>query len=87
MEVIVDAAGRIMLPKMMREKFGITPGSKVDISEYGNGMHIAPHGRSARILTDRYGRKVIESDSSITQDLLYKMIDEDRARGMQWMTD
>jgi len=72
-----------MLPKMMREKFGIDPGSKIDISEYGGGLHLAPGGRTARVVEDEYGWKVFQSENSITQETLYRMLDEDRGRGTQ----
>ena len=85
MEVTVDAAGRIMLPKMMRDKFGISPGSKVDISEYGSGLHLAPGGRTAQVIEDELGWKVIQTDHSLTQHALFRMIDEDRSRGMRWL--
>jgi hypothetical protein len=70
---------------MMRDKFGITPGTKIDISEYGSGLHLAPGGRAAKIVEDGLGWKVIETDHSFTQQALYRMIDEDRSRGMRWL--
>jgi AbrB family looped-hinge helix DNA binding protein len=37
MEAVVDQAGRIVLPKFIRDALGLLPGTKVDISPYGAG--------------------------------------------------
>lgn len=41
MEATVDEVGRIVVPKLLRDRLRLTPGSKVDVSEYGDGLHIA----------------------------------------------
>lgn len=51
MEATIDSGGRLLLPKSLREALGLAPGSKVDISAYGNGLQItrvaAPRASSA----------------------------------------
>jgi len=37
MEAVIDQAGRIVLPKPIRDALGLLPGTKVDISPYGAG--------------------------------------------------
>ena len=44
MEAIVDQAGRIVLPKFIRDALGLLPGTKVDISPYGAGVQVVPAG-------------------------------------------
>jgi AbrB family looped-hinge helix DNA binding protein len=44
MEVFVDRVGRIVLPKPMRDLLGLVPGSTVDVSIYGDGLHLTPGG-------------------------------------------
>ncbi|MGI8727938.1 MAG: AbrB/MazE/SpoVT family DNA-binding domain-containing protein, partial [Solirubrobacterales bacterium] len=39
MKTTIDKAGRIVVPKALREAVGLTPGTTVDISEYGDGLH------------------------------------------------
>ena len=37
MEAIIDQAGRVALPKPIRDALGLLPGTKVDITPYGAG--------------------------------------------------
>jgi AbrB family looped-hinge helix DNA binding protein len=49
MEAVVDQMGRIVVPKALREQLGLTPGTVVDVTQYGDGLHVAPGGRTARL--------------------------------------
>lgn len=77
MEAIVDDVGRIVLPKPLRDRLKLTPGTKVDVSEYGDGLHIAPVSRAAR-LEQRDGRLVAVSDTEIDDDDVLGLIDAGR---------
>jgi AbrB family looped-hinge helix DNA binding protein len=74
MEAVVDQVGRIVLPKPLRDRLGIVPGSTVDVSLYGDGLHVAPGGRTARLET-RNGRLVAVSDTVIVDDDVLAAID------------
>ena len=77
MEVAVDSVGRLMVPKVFRDALGITPGSKVDVSAYGAGLQIIP-GRRAAGLVRENGRLVIDSDTPVTDDQMFALIDAGR---------
>ncbi len=64
METTIDSAGRIVVPKALREALGLTPGSLVDISRYGAGLQLIPGGRTAR-LVDEDGVLVATSGTAI----------------------
>ena len=53
MEAVIDQAGRIVLPKPIRDALGLLPGTKVDISPYGAGAQIVPAGRTARLVEEK----------------------------------
>src|SRR6185312_3388971 len=63
METVIDQAGRIVLPKPIRDALGLLPGTRVDISPYGAGAQVVPAGRTARLveeggaLVERAGRR------------------------------
>lgn len=77
MQTTIDGAGRIVVPKQLREALGLGPGSRVDISLYGAGLHLVPSGRTARIV-DVEGQLVSDSATEVTDDVVFRLIDEGR---------
>jgi AbrB family looped-hinge helix DNA binding protein len=77
METTIDGAGRIVVPKQLRDALGLTPGTKLDISWYGAGLQIVPQGRSAR-LVEEDGHLVIDGTSTIDDDTMFALIDSVR---------
>jgi AbrB family looped-hinge helix DNA binding protein len=77
MEATVDEVGRIVVPKVLRDRLRLTPGTKVDVSEYGDGLHVAPVSRTAR-LEERDGRLVAVAETPITDDDVLALIDAGR---------
>ena len=78
MEATIDQAGRILVPKAIRESLGLAPGSKVDISAYGTGAQVTPAGRTARLQQDDAGNLVAVSDTVVTDDDMFALIDSGR---------
>lgn len=77
MEATVDEVGRIVVPKPLRDRLRLVPGMKVDVSEYGDGLHIAPVGRTAR-LEVHGGRLVAVAETAINDDDVFGLIDAGR---------
>jgi AbrB family looped-hinge helix DNA binding protein len=77
MEITVDAVGRIVVPKPLRDALGLVPGSTVDISRYGAGLQVLPTGRTAR-LVDEFGVLVATGDTAIDDDVVFGLIDSGR---------
>ena len=77
MEATVDEVGRIVLPKPFRDRLRLTPGTKVDVSEYGDGLHVTPVSRTARI-EEHEGRLVAAAETRITDDDVLALIDAGR---------
>ena len=42
MEITIDQAGRIVVPKVLRERFGLFPGTEMVIEAEGNGLRLRP---------------------------------------------
>lgn len=75
MEAVIDSAGRIVLPKQLRDALGLTPGTKVDISVYDGGLHVMLGGRSARLERDEGRRLVARADTVVTDEMMFALID------------
>ncbi|MEI4270586.1 AbrB/MazE/SpoVT family DNA-binding domain-containing protein [Klenkia sp. LSe6-5] len=78
METTIDGAGRLVVPKALRDALGLTPGATVDISLYGGGLQVVPGGRAARLVDIGDGKLAIETDGPVDDDLMFGLIDEGR---------
>ena len=78
MKATIDSGGRLLLPKAIRDALGLTPGATVDISAYGSGVQVVPGGRTARLERDADGRLVATSDTVVTDDDMFALIDSGR---------
>ena len=74
METTIDAVGRIVVPKQLRDSLGLQPGATVDITAYGAGLQVLPAGRTARIVQVD-GTTVAQSDTPVTDDVVFGLID------------
>lgn len=77
MEVTIDQAGRVLLPKPLRDALGLLPGTKVDVSQYGAGLQLIPAGRTARIVEED-GALVATGETQIDDDIVFNLIDAGR---------
>ncbi|MBA2311142.1 MAG: AbrB/MazE/SpoVT family DNA-binding domain-containing protein [Pseudonocardiales bacterium] len=77
METTVDAVGRIVVPKQLRDALGLVAGSTVDVSLYGAGLQLVPIGRTARLVTID-GALVADASTPITDDIVFGLIDSGR---------
>ena len=67
----VSAKGWVVIPAALRRKYGLKPGTRVQIVDYGGGLSILPE--MADPVAESFG--MLEGGPSLTQDLL-----EERAR-------
>jgi AbrB family looped-hinge helix DNA binding protein len=77
MKAKVDAVGRIVLPKPLRDALGLTPGSIVDVSRYGSGLQVSPAGRLARLVQED-GALVVTGATTIDDEDVFGLIDSGR---------
>jgi AbrB family looped-hinge helix DNA binding protein len=73
----IDAVGRVVIPKPLRDALGLTPGSTVDVSRYGSGLQLVPAGRTARLVEDS-GALVATGETTIDDDTVFGLIDSGR---------
>ena len=77
MEIRIDAAGRIVVPKALRDALGLTPETILDVSLAGAGLTLTPQGRTAR-LSEEGGRLVAVSDRVVTDEDVLSLVDAGR---------
>jgi AbrB family looped-hinge helix DNA binding protein len=77
MEAVIDQAGRVVLPKPIRDALGLLPGTKVDISAYGAGAQLVPAGRTARLVEEN-GVLVAAGETPVDDDVVFALIDAGR---------
>jgi len=77
MEATIDAVGRVVIPKPLRDALGLRTGTKVDISFYGAGLQLVPGGRTAR-LVEEDGMLVATGTTQIDDDIVFGLIDAGR---------
>lgn len=73
----MDSAGRVVIPKVLRDALGLPPGSTVDISPYGAGLQILPSRRTARLIREA-GVLVATGDTEIDDDDVFGLTDAGR---------
>lgn len=74
MQLAMDKAGRLVVPKALREALGLGDGGVVDVSLYGQGLQIVPSGRTARLVQTDHGL-VAESETVVTDEVVFDLVD------------
>ena len=80
MLVTIDAAGRVVIPKSIRESLGLTGGRTIEVREREGVIEIEPAATAMR-LVKRNGRLVAVPDRELpplTDDLVRATLDKTR---------
>lgn len=82
MQVSIDKAGRIVVPKPIRDRLGLRAESKLELVENDEGFQAKPLDRTARLVRRSNGRLLFTADTSgsIDWDHLVQNMREERIR-------
>ena len=82
MKVSIDSAGRLVVPKKLREAAGLEPGMPLEIRLHDGRLEIEPAPRKVRL--EREGRLLIavpeEPGEPLTREIVDKTLREIRGR-------
>ena len=81
MQVTIDQAGRIVVPKAVRERFGLRKNSMLELEESAEGIVLKPVERQGGLVR-RNGRLVITGLPTADFDPV-RMVEEDREERMR----
>ena len=73
MIITIDVAGRLVIPKAIREEAGLRPGEPLEVTLHDGRVEIVPAPRQVRI-RERDGLRIAEPTGS------YETLDEDTVR-------
>jgi AbrB family looped-hinge helix DNA binding protein len=77
MKATIDKAGRLVIPKQLRDELGLRPGV-VDVSAHGTGLRVEPIAGEESV-EDEGGRLVIPASGiGIDDDLVRSLRDAGR---------
>ena len=77
MKAVIDSVGRLVVPKPLRDLLGLRPGTTVEISRYGAGLHLVPTTRTAR-LVEEDGVLVATGETTIDDETVFDLLDDAR---------
>lgn len=64
MRTTIDAAGRVVIPKAIRDRLGLTAHRQIEVVDRGDHVAIAPVPAEVRV-AERDGVPVLESDEPL----------------------
>jgi len=66
MKVTMDRAGRVVLPKPLRDQLGLLPDEELDVAIDGTGIRLQPKARGQRSIVQVDGWPVISAAGTTT---------------------
>ena len=80
MQVTIDRAGRIVVPKAMRDELGLTPDTPLDIELVDDHIEISNPAGSARIVDGPFGPVIATTGTKITDTDIRRILEATRER-------
>ena len=82
MQVTIDQAGRIVVPKSVRERFGLRKDSKLELEETAEGMVLKPIEQESALVRDKHGW-LVHTGRPVGKIDWDRLVQEDREERMR----
>jgi AbrB family looped-hinge helix DNA binding protein len=80
MRVSIDSAGRLVVPKPLRDELGITPGTPLEIDLVDDHLELAAPRRTPTVVEGRNGPVVATTGTTITDEDVRRVLEAARER-------
>lgn len=80
MQVTIDGAGRIVVPKPIRESLGISPGSLLDLEIVEDHVELSLRGKQPTVVQGSHGPVVASTGTSISDEDVRAALEAARER-------
>lgn len=68
MHIAIDRLGRVVIPKQVRDRFHLIPGTELDLNIEADGFRISPVGRGESLVS-KQGILVHHGDETVNLDI------------------
>jgi len=77
--ITLDEAGRVALPKGVREALHLSPGDTLEVAVEGDKLSLRPHGKKISRLEQERGVWVLRTGEPLSQDEAKRALESVRA--------
>lgn len=80
MQTTIDTAGRIVIPKGIRDRLGLVPGEAIELRERDGFLEIEPAPTPMKLVSGRHGAVAVPSAvlPPLTDDLVREALERSR---------
>ncbi len=87
MKTTLDKAGRIVLPKKVRDRLHLKPGAKFKLEVVGEKIEIEQEAPSVKVVRNRHGRRVVVGWESFDAAKAVRQMHEELAQRVSHRVD
>jgi AbrB family looped-hinge helix DNA binding protein len=80
MHITIDSAGRVVVPKQMRDELGLTPQTPLEIDVVDGHLEVSAHPEPARLVAGPHGPSIAASGTPLTDEDVRSTLEAVRER-------
>jgi AbrB family looped-hinge helix DNA binding protein len=80
MNVSIDRAGRVVVPKHMRDALGLSPGTPLEVEVVDGHLEISPSHPPNEVVSGPHGSSIAPTGTPITDEDVRRALEAARAR-------